>query len=92
VIAHEAGADDALLEGVKDAEIIDFRRPLVPGQKSARPEIDEVVAERPPHAVGQAVACLPQQIDEIGDKRYGDVGAGDLIDQRRRRKCGMSAK
>jgi hypothetical protein len=45
VIAHQAGADDALLEGVKGSEIVDFRRPLLPGQERTRPEIDEVVAE-----------------------------------------------
>jgi hypothetical protein len=91
VIAHKARADDALLEGVKGGEIVDLRRPLVPGQKRTRPEIDEIVAEWPPHAIGQAVARLPQQIDDISDKSHGNVAAGNLIDQRRGRNRRRSA-
>ena len=85
-------ADDAVLEGVKGAEVIDFSGALVPCQEGTRPEIDEIVSERALYSVRQAVAGLPQQIDDIGDGRDRDEGARGLVDQIRRRNRGAPAQ
>lgn len=49
-------ADDAVLEGVKGTEVIDFSGALVPCQEGPRPEIDKIVSERALYSVRQAVA------------------------------------
>lgn len=66
-----------LLKDVKRGPVVNLGGAAVQRQPRARPVVHEIVAERATMAIRQAIAGLPQQVENVADDRDRDPATRD---------------